>query len=55
MLPPGNINGTLAYNVNTAPIKAALDLNKEFYQTDFKIWENAVQEVMGSPLRNAKL
>ena len=54
-IPPTDISGKISYNVNTAPIKSGLDLQKEFYKTDFKKFENAVQEVMGTPLQNAKL
>ena len=54
-IPEGPVSGKVSYNVNTAPIKSGLGLQKEFYQTDFKKLENAVQEVMGTPLQNAKL
>jgi len=54
-IPEGPVSGKVSYNVNTAPIKSGLDMKKEFVKTDFKKLENAVQEVMGTPLQNAKL
>jgi len=55
MIPPGNVNGTIAYNIDTKPIKAGLRLQKEFWSTDFQVFENAAQAMMGKPLRDAKL
>ena len=54
-IPQGDVSGKIGYTVNTAPFRAGLDQKKEFFQTDFKKFENAVQEVMGTPLQNAKL
>ena len=54
-IPKEDVRGKFAYIINTTPIKTAIDLEKEFWTTDAKKDENAVEEVMGSPLRNAKL
>lgn len=54
-IPKEDIKGKLAYTIKTTPFKTGLDLEKEFWTTDAKKIENAAVEVMGSPLKNAKL